>query len=180
VCYPIHLDLDRESAGECDTAGLVNAFTDVQEKLYRRLHTLLGNEADAQDALQNAFLNCWRARACVRGLRNPRGWVYRVGVNAGHDLKKYLRCRRALPLDAAADAVAGQASPAQALVRTEEEERLQQAVTQLRPEERDVFVLRQDGTASYEEIARRQGCPVGTAKALRHRALHKLRHLLHT
>jgi RNA polymerase sigma-70 factor (ECF subfamily) len=178
VCYPIH----RPSPGQTeklDAAELVGAFTDVQEKLFRKLRSLLGNEADAQDALQTAFLNCWRARASVGGLHNPRGWVYRVGVNAGRDLKKYLGCRRSLPLDAASDAVAAQASPIEELLRREEHERLQEAVAQLRPAEREVFVQRQNGTASYEEIARRNGYPVGTAKALRHRALLKLRHQLH-
>jgi RNA polymerase sigma-70 factor (ECF subfamily) len=167
-----------QSQGDTDT-DLVRAFTEVRGPLFRKLSALLGNPTDAYDAMQTAFLNCWRARDNLPGVRNVRGWVWRVSVNAGRDLRKYLRRRRTRSLHLVADrAVCRRASPADSLVRREQEERLQAALGDLRPAEREVFQLRQDSGLTFEEIARRRGCPVGTAKPLMHTALRKLRRVL--
>jgi RNA polymerase sigma-70 factor (ECF subfamily) len=178
VCHPLDWNACRPQTTP-DTEALVQAFDDVRDRLLRRLHALLGNAADAQDALQTAFLHCWRARGEVNRFRNLRGWVWRVGVNAGRDLQKYLRCRRAEPLYAAAAAVdRRRTSPAAALLEREDRDRLHEALDRLRPAERAVFRMRQEDALSYQEIARRHGCPVGTAKGLMHKAVHKLRPLL--
>jgi RNA polymerase sigma-70 factor (ECF subfamily) len=152
----------------------------VRPRLLEKLRTLLGNEADAQDAMQTAFLHCWRARASLDQVRNVRGWIWRVGVNAGRDLQKSYWRRRARPLALAGEeALCRQAPPARGLLRDEEQERLRSALDHLRPAERDVFLLRHDGTMTYQEIAERRGCPVGTAKPLMRSALRKLRQMLH-
>jgi RNA polymerase sigma-70 factor, ECF subfamily len=102
-----------------------------------------------------------------------------VSVNAGRDLRKYLRRRKARPLHTVEpSAVCRRTSPADSLLKREQRDRLQEALTKLRPAEREVFLLRQDGELTFEEIARRRGCPVGTAKPLMHTALRKLRQAL--
>ena len=53
--------------------------------------------------------------------------------------------------------------------------RLRQAVEQLRPEEQEVFLLRQNGDLTYEEIAQAVGAPLGTVKTRMRLALSKLR-----
>src|SRR5947209_20013718 len=50
--------------------ALVGAFEAHRNELFSTLYFLLGNREDAQDALQAAFLNCWRARASLPGVRN--------------------------------------------------------------------------------------------------------------
>ena len=57
-------------------------------------------------------------------------------------------------------------------------ERLRAAVQQLRPEEREVFLLRQHTDRTYEEIARLRCAPVGTVKTQMRAALQKLRLVL--
>ena len=52
------------------------------------------------------------------------------------------------------------------------------AVLDLRDEERDVFLLRQNGELTYEQIAEMHGCPVGTVKTRMRAALEKLRKVL--
>jgi RNA polymerase sigma-70 factor (ECF subfamily) len=170
-------ELDQPAA---DTESkLIRTFSEVRGPLFRKLSALLGNTTDAHDAMQTGFLNCWRARDNIPGVQNVRGWVWRVSVNAGRDLRKYLRRRKARPLHAVEEsAVCRRASPAENLMRREQEERLQVALRDLRPAEREVFQLRQHGGLTFEEIARRRGCPVGTAKPLMHTALRKLRQVL--
>jgi RNA polymerase sigma-70 factor (ECF subfamily) len=52
---------------------------------------------------------------------------------------------------------------------------LRQAVRQLRPEEQEVFLLRQNGELTYEEIGQAIGVPTGTVKTRMRLALTKLR-----
>ncbi len=64
------------------------------------------------------------------------------------------------------------------LVHCEDLERLRGALFDLRPEERDVFLLRQNGNLTYEEIGALRRRPVGTVKTQMRTALIKLRKVL--
>lgn len=57
-------------------------------------------------------------------------------------------------------------------------DRLREAITLLRPEEREVFLLRQNGELTYEQIADIRSAPVGTVKTQMRAALQKLRKVL--
>src|SRR3954463_5621193 len=74
--------------GPADRPGddaLVATFNQVRDELVSTLLYLLGNADDAQDAAQEAFLKCWRARPTTRAGQNPRAWGGRGGVDAAHD-----------------------------------------------------------------------------------------------
>ena len=53
--------------------------------------------------------------------------------------------------------------------------RLRLAIMDLRPDEKEVFLLRQNGELTYDEIAEIRGSPVGTVKTQMRAALQKLR-----
>lgn len=57
-------------------------------------------------------------------------------------------------------------------------DRLRQAIANLRDEEKEVFLLRQNGELTYEQIAEIRGAPVGTIKTQMRSALIKLRRVL--
>ncbi len=160
--------------------GLVRAFLSLYHGLLRKLTDLLGDYEDARDALQTAFLKCWRDRDGVAHVRNLRGWVWRVTLNTGRDLLRSGWRRRARPLEAAAGSprLAGQTSPADALQEREEQEGMRVALENLRPEEREVFLLRQAGGRTWDEIARLRRAPVGTVKTQLRAAVRKLRAML--
>jgi RNA polymerase sigma-70 factor (ECF subfamily) len=183
VCHPIVYDETPAASDRPERdleKKLLRDFTDMRPRLLDKLTALLSSEADAQDALQTAFLNCWRARAHLGRVRNLRGWIWRVGMNAARDLRKAGWRRRVRPLETAGEeALCRQASPSDSLLRQEEQDRLCSALAHLRPAEREVFVLRHDDALTYQEIADRRGCPVGTAKPLMRNALLKLRRILH-
>jgi RNA polymerase sigma-70 factor (ECF subfamily) len=167
-----------ESPAEAED-DLVRVFDQARDELFGKLYAMLGNYADAQDALQLAFLHCWRARARVPDLHNVRAWIWRVTLNAGRDYRDLVWRRRAKPLSLVeATARCRGDSPAKRLVDQECRDQLRAALVHLRPEEREVVLLRQKGGLTYEEIARQQGIPVGTAKTLMRKAVQKLRRLL--
>src|SRR3954471_6675041 len=68
--------------------ALVATFNLVRDELLSTLVYLLGNADDAQDAAQEAFLKCWRARQTVPDVLNLRAWIFRVGLNAAKDFQR--------------------------------------------------------------------------------------------
>jgi len=158
--------------------GFVRAFNEVRAELVSTLFFVLGNHDDAQDAAQDAFLKCWRTRDSLADVRNIRAWIFRVGLNAAKDLQRNAWRRRARPLVAGAEPGSEVNDPAGALLDKEKLEQVRQALLQLRPEEKAIFLLRQNGSLTYEEIAALRRCPVGTVKTQMRTALHKLRRVL--
>src|SRR5436305_4637590 len=131
----------------------LGAFNEVRAELVSTLYFLLGNHEAAQDAAQDAFLKCWRTRDSLADVRNVRAWIFRVGLNAAKDLQRSAWRRRARPLNDSAS-VEGfvEHSPADCLEAKESLQQLREALKELRPEEKAVFLLRQNGDLTYEEI----------------------------
>ena len=71
-----------------------------------------------------------------------------------------------------------QPGPGERLMREERLSLVRQAVRELRPEEQEVFLLRQNGQLSYEEIAETVDIPLGTVKTRMRLAISKLRKTL--
>jgi RNA polymerase sigma-70 factor (ECF subfamily) len=166
------------SGVDSSDSGFVRAFNEIRAELVSTLFFVLGNQEDAQDAAQDAFLKCWRTRDTLGEVRNMRAWIFRVGLNAAKDLQRNAWRRRAKPLAAGGEPGSVASDPATALVDKEKLEQLRQALLQLRPEEKAVFLLRQNGSLTYEEIAAQRRCPVGTVKTQMRAALQKLRRVL--
>jgi RNA polymerase sigma-70 factor (ECF subfamily) len=164
--------------GDCAEA-FVRAFNEVRAELVSTLFFLLGNHDDAQDAAQDAFLKCWRTQETLPEVRNIRAWIFRVGLNAAKDMQRNAWRRRAKPLgDAAPPEVTGAPSPSDMLQEKETLASLRRALLHLRTEEKEVFLLRQNGDLTYEEIAQLRRTPVGTIKTQMRTALQKLRRVL--
>jgi len=160
-------------------ARLEEVFSRSQAELLGTLYYLLGNVEDARDALQDAFLKCWRHRAELAEIENLRAWVFRVALNAGRDLRATAWRRKRKPLDRGeAVLIAHDAGPQADAVRRERLDLVRRALLDLRPEEQEVFLLRQNGHLTYEEIARSIDVPVGTVKTRMRLALGKLREAL--
>jgi RNA polymerase sigma-70 factor (ECF subfamily) len=164
-----------EPAGE----RLVRTFNALRDELISTLLFVLGNRDDAQDAAQDAFLKCWGARDQLHKVVNLRAWIFRVGFNTAKDLQRSAWSRRSRPLCGEEFMLSGHdPAPGQALEFKESVERLRKAILNLREEEKEVFLLRQNGELTYEQIAEVRDCPVGTVKTQMRSALGKLRKLL--
>ena len=120
-----------------------------------------------------------RARASVPDVQNLRAWIFRVGLNAAKDFQRSAWNRRSRPLpedDLMLPATAD--VPGQAVEDQEALDQLRQAIGQLRQDEKEVFLLRQNGDLTYEQIAEIRSAPVGTVKTQMRTALIKLRKVL--
>jgi RNA polymerase sigma-70 factor (ECF subfamily) len=158
---------------------LLTTFTEIRDELVSTLVYLLHNREDALDAAQEAFLKCWRHREALPDVQNLRAWIFRVAMNTARDLQRSAWSRRVKPiLGEDAMFTAPDLPPGQELEDRETLERLRVAITQLRTEEQEVFLLRQNGGLTYEQIAEIREAPVGTVKTQMRSALLKLRRVL--
>ncbi|MBI2804072.1 MAG: RNA polymerase sigma factor [Planctomycetes bacterium] len=158
----------------------VCAFNSMRTELMSTLFFVLGNHDDAQDVAQEVFIKCWRTRDGLTDVKNLRAWIFRVGINAAKDLQRNAWRRKARPLgDASPPEIPGKAlTPGESLENKETLERVRTALMELRPEEKEVFLLRQNGDLTYEEIASLRRTPIGTVKTQMRSALQKLRRVL--
>jgi RNA polymerase sigma-70 factor (ECF subfamily) len=159
---------------------LLRAFNDLRDELVSTLMFLLNNRDDAQDAAQDTFLKCWRTRDSLDGVQNLRAWIFRVGLNTAKDMQRSAWNRRSRPLLLEGETMRECTAdlPGQTLEHKEQLERLRAAIVTLRQEEKEVFLLRQNGELTYEQIAVARKMPVGTVKTQMRSALQKLRKVL--
>jgi RNA polymerase sigma factor (sigma-70 family) len=167
----------RQHSVESDL--LEDAFAQYQSELLGTLYYIVGNMDDARDALQDSFLKCWRHREEVPEVQNLKAWIFRITLNTGRDLRQtaWRRKRQSLPDDAQMLSCK-QESPQVVLEHQERLDQVRTALRELRGEEQEVFLLRQNGGLTYEEIADSVGIPLGTVKTRMRLALTKLRLVL--
>jgi RNA polymerase sigma-70 factor (ECF subfamily) len=162
--------------GRCETGPLGALFARFQGELLGALFCLIGNLEDARDALQETFLKCWRHREQLGEIENLKAWVFRIALNTGRDARSAAWRRKRQPLDGDATMLlANHAPPEASLELAEQLAELRLAINKLRPEEQEVFLLRQNAELSYEEIARTIDIPLGTVKTRMRLALANLR-----
>ncbi|MCA1700472.1 MAG: sigma-70 family RNA polymerase sigma factor [Actinobacteria bacterium] len=134
-------------------------------RIYRVALRMLANPADAEDAAQDAFLQCWSALPRFRAESSFSTWLVQIVTNRCLNM---LRSRRA-----EAFAVPNVERPERSteVVETRAElEALERALVGLTPEQRAPLVLREVEGLSYEEIAYVLEVTVPAVKGRIHRA----------
>ena len=144
--------------------------------LYNVAYRLAGNDADAQDLVQEALV---RVR---RGLESYtpgslEGWLARIVTNVFLDEVRRRRRRATVALPETPDAVLPPAPPADAPGDDLYDE-VQRALGALPEDFRVAVVLCDVVGLSYEEIAAQQRVPVGTVRSRIHRGRRLLREAL--
>jgi RNA polymerase sigma-70 factor (ECF subfamily) len=158
------------------------------EELYRR-HSgrvynvawrMTGSAADADDLLQDVFLQAYRRFDSYRGEAALGTWLYRLAVNACLDHLRSHQGRQGKATDFIDDVeglepVADPSwQPDRALDRLD----LESAISRLPPSYRAAFVLHDVEGHKHHEVAAMLGIAEGTSKSLLHKARLRLRALL--
>lgn len=162
-------------------AGNESSFTELmqrhEDRIFGLAYRMTGDRGDALDATQETFVTAFRQAPSFRFDSAFGTWLYRVGINACHDvLRKRKRWtlrteeedeerepdRAAAPLD---DSV---------VLRLD----LTRALAQLPAEYREAVVMHDIGGVPYEEIARITDARIGTVKSRISRGRRRLAELL--
>ena len=130
--------------------------------MYRLSFAILGNEADARDAMQETLLAAWRQ---LRRLRDPErfdAWLQRIVVNAARQVIRANNRRRIREVPASTvEALGSRAAPA----ARDDATILDLALRTLPVDQRSILVLHHLEGNPVEELARILSIPVGTAKS---------------
>jgi RNA polymerase sigma-70 factor (ECF subfamily) len=174
--------LARHSAG--DRLALEDLFRRYRQPAYRVAHRLLGNEADALDAVQDGFVKVLTHLSAFQGRSSFKTWLLRVVSNAALDLGRQ-RGRRGVTEPSAGDGRAESESgplvwddPTLGLERSDLRRLIDAALARLPEPQRQTFVLHVDADLSYREIAEALGISIGTVMSRLYYARQKLRAFL--
>jgi RNA polymerase sigma-70 factor (ECF subfamily) len=155
-------EIDRLRRGDLGAWELV--YRRLGQRVHATCRALLGNRADAEDAVHEVFLKAFERAAQFDGASSFTTWMYRLTVNhCLHRLEKDGR-RRGEPLpECEARELASVEDPPEATAGAGDARSvLERRLAALSDEHRAVLVLREIDGLSYEEIARVLDVPVGT------------------
>jgi len=173
-----------ERVRDDDEAAFATFVSRYQRRFYRLAYGYLHEHEEALDAVQEAFIKIYRARATWEPRANPFTWAYRIVANHCIDM---LRKRRGdtYSLDQEDDdgrtrqiEDLGADNPLDLQVQREEAQKVRAAIMRLPDRQREVLILRHYEGLSLQEIADAQDCALGTVKSSLHRALANLKELL--
>lgn len=141
---------------------------------YNLARWLCGNEAEAQDLVQEALLRAFRYFDGFRG-EHARAWLLSI-VRHTFYTQRAAAAGRAWSdeFDETHHAVEAVASPEVLVLRLADTQRLQAALASLAPEFREVLVLRELEDCSYKEIAAITKLKIGTVMSRLARARERL------
>lgn len=123
---------------------------------------LLGNEADAEDVVQDALVRAFRHLDSLR-TQNVRAWLLQIVRNTAYTQMHGRKATVDLSIEEIGDTQAGEESnPAALVLRTIDRENLRRAIDDLPVEYREAIVLRELEGLSYREIADVADIPIGT------------------
>lgn len=166
----------RARRGDADAfEQLVVAYRD---QVFRLALRMCGNEADADEVAQEAFLSAWKALPNFRGESQFSTWLYQLTTHAAIDLMR--REKRQIAAEDITEVSAPDPAPGpqQQAEQSEQREIVRDAILQLAPEQREVVVLRFMEELSYEEIGAVLKLPSGTVKSRLNRAKAQLKEIL--
>ena len=180
--------LSEAEAIERAQQGDASAFEALYHLHKRRVYSLClrmtANAATAEDLTQEAFLQLFRKIATFRGESAFSTWLHRMAVNV---VLMQLRKKglNVVPLE---ETMEGEEESAKKepgaddmhLAGSVDRLQLQQAIGELPPGYRMIFLLHDVQGYEHNEIADMVGCSIGNSKSQLHKARMKLRELLKT
>jgi RNA polymerase sigma factor (sigma-70 family) len=151
-------------------APLDAVVTKEKRRLFDFIRRRIGNEAEAEDLVQDVFYQLASSYSVAEPIENLTAWLFTVARNKVID---WYRRRRPAPLPRAGgedDRPLGpdeilfdlEDGPDRAYWRSEVWSELSQALEDLPPAQREVFVAHEIEGVSFKEMARRTGEPLNT------------------
>jgi RNA polymerase sigma-70 factor, ECF subfamily len=185
--------VDATSASESDQAAIErvlagegDAFRTLVERYSRPLfglaYRIAGNEADAEDVVQESFIRAYRGLSQYDGRAGFQAWISRIASNYALDLLAARRRRNWEQIDGdgehggALDSVPAEgASPERLALNSQLRRHVEAAMRGLTDLERAAFVLRHFEGQSLEEIGKALGISLNSVKQGVFRAVQKMR-----
>ena len=166
-----------------DTEAFEALVIEHQNKVYSLALRMVGNEEDARDMAQEAFIRAFNSLTGFRGDSKFSVWLYRLTSNICIDFIRSRAKKRTVSMtwtdedgdDAGELEVPDERfSPEAQLERTLTRESVRRGLDSLSPQYREILLLREINGLSYDEIGEALGIEPGTVKSRIFRARKKL------
>ncbi len=166
---------NREAFGE-----LVRRY---QDRLFNSVMQILRCRDDAEDVVQDAFVQAYINLNSFQGKSTFYTWIYRIAMNLAFSCGR--KRRSLMSVERARDEIGNepldpQNGPSERMEREEQATQLQQALASLSEEHRTVLILRGVEGFDYETIAEVLNLNPGTVRSRIHRARTTLRERLNS
>jgi len=161
--------------------GPADAFSTLvvryQDRVFNLCFRFMGSYEEADDCAQEVFLKVFRSLKDFRGESAFATWLYRITVNTCKNRlvsREYRDRRRTVSIDVPVQTEEGEVateikdeslSPERKLDTEEKNALIQEAISSLPVDQRELVVLRDIESLSYAEIVRITGLTMGTVKS---------------
>lgn len=179
---------EASKAGIRGTPSLEVLYRDYAPRVYRLTRRLLGNAADAEDVVQDSFLQAQRKLATFRGESALSTWLYRLAVNAALAYRRRRAAReRGRVREKENNAVLERGAhllphslpdPQQQTLDRERQRLVDEAIVRLPAEQREVVALADLEELPLNEVAHRLTLSLPAVKSRLHRGRERLREQL--
>ncbi len=143
-------------------------------KLYWHIRRLVILHEDADDALQNTFINAWKGIENFRSESALYTWLYKIATNEALTLINKRKRNAAVSIDDLGSYFENSHEGSTWFDGDEAQIKLQNAIMQLPEKQRVVFNLKYFEEMPYEEMSRVLGTSEGALKASYHHAVKKI------
>ena len=175
---------EAELIGEA-LGGDSSAFGEIvrrhQDRLYNAIVHFIGDRTEAEDIVQEAFLQAYLKLETFQGNSAFYTWLYRIAFNTAVSRRRRKRTETSVELireQSGHEPEDTGDSPDSQLDRSEQAAQLYSALDRLSDEHRVILVLREIDGCDYEAIAEVLEINVGTVRSRLHRARTQLREKL--
>jgi RNA polymerase sigma-70 factor, ECF subfamily len=177
---PAMIEMDElvARAQDGDRAAFDELVRRTHADTYTLAHRLCGNEEDARDVVQDAYLRAYKGLKRFRGEAQFSTWMYRITANCANTLMAKRSKHRHDELPDTVEDTDHERDPAARADAIAFREDLEEALAGLSPKLRAVVVLRDVYELPHEDIAAELGITETAAKVRLHRARRQLKERL--
>lgn len=156
---------------EAEWEGL---YRRLEKPLYNLAYRYVWNAAEAQDIVQDTFMEMWaRRERLIADTADRYAWT--AVLNRSRNHRRWRRTKQFLRGDAPLACLTAAAAPESDAVNSQEQTLLHAAIEQLPEKLRSVLLLAEFSGLSYEAVSRLLSIPAGTVASRRNLAVRQLR-----
>ena len=158
-----------------DIEAFEQLFNDYCGQLCAHAYTLLHDADDAEEMVQNVFVNFWNKRATLTISGSPKSYLYKAVKN---ESLNFIKHKKVVDLHATGSQHITLAQAQDPLVLTELQEKIDQVLAALPPERKKIFLMNRNEGLKYREIAVKLNISIKTVENQMGSALKFLRNQL--
>lgn len=178
-------DIDESQLIDASLQGNSAAFGQLvqihQHRLFNAMAHFCGNAVEAEDVVQEAFIQAYLKLAKFQQNSQFYTWLYRIAFNTAISRKRRKRVETSVDRNreqAGVEPVDGGDAPGDQMIRDEQAALVHKALAMLSDEHREILVLREMDGCDYEQISELLSINVGTVRSRLHRARMQLKERL--